>query len=72
MRSNVGPAGDILTALGHTLVQGSLTDDTLLAETEAQPVVQILPRANVVKVGGQSSIDRAATSGGWSNFSVTY
>jgi molybdenum storage protein len=49
---------EILTQLGAALVQGSLTDDALLAETEAQPVVPILPDANVVKIGGQSFIDR--------------
>ncbi|MEM7048096.1 MAG: uridine kinase [Acidobacteriota bacterium] len=49
---------ELLTALGKTLVQGSLTDDRVLAETGQQPVVQILPQANVLKVGGQSFIDR--------------
>jgi molybdenum storage protein len=48
----------ILTELGAALVQRSLTDETLLAETEAQPVLPILPDANVVKIGGQSFIDR--------------
>jgi molybdenum storage protein len=54
--------GGVLTALGRALVDGSLTDDTLLAETGAQPVVRILPRANVVKVGGQSFIDRGRSA----------
>jgi len=49
---------ELLTALGHALVEGSLTDESLLSETGTEPVVQILPRANVVKVGGQSFIDR--------------
>jgi molybdenum storage protein len=48
----------ILTQLGAALVQGSLTDEVLLAETDTQPVLPILPDANVVKVGGQSFIDR--------------
>jgi molybdenum storage protein len=48
----------ILTQLGSALVHGSLTDQALLAETEAQPVLPILPDANVIKIGGQSFIDR--------------
>src|SRR5919107_3149590 len=48
----------ILTQLGAALVQGSLTDEALLVQTEAQPVLPILPDANVVKIGGQSFIDR--------------
>ena len=48
----------ILTQLGAALVSGSLTDEALLAETGAQPVLPILPDANVVKIGGQSIIDR--------------
>jgi molybdenum storage protein len=48
----------ILTQLGSALVHGSLTDQVLLAETEAQPVLPILPDANVIKIGGQSFIDR--------------
>jgi molybdenum storage protein len=48
----------ILTRLGSALVHGSLTDEMVLAETNAQPVLPILPDANVVKIGGQSLIDR--------------
>ena len=48
----------LLTQLGSALVHGSLTDEALLAETEAHPVLPILPDANVVKIGGQSFIDR--------------
>src|SRR3954471_9589397 len=48
----------ILTQLGSALVRGSLTDEALLVQTEAQPVLPILPDANVVKIGGQSFIDR--------------
>ncbi len=51
-------AGDILTELGKKLVTGSLTDDTLLQETGQSSPVTILPSANVVKIGGQSFIDR--------------
>jgi molybdenum storage protein len=49
---------ELLTALGHSLVHGNLTDDALKARTTEHPVVQILPNANVIKVGGQSFIDR--------------
>jgi molybdenum storage protein len=48
----------VLTTLGSALVHGSLTDEALLAETGAYPVLPILPDANVVKNGGQSFIDR--------------
>ncbi len=48
----------ILTQLGAALVHGSLTDEALLAQTDAQPALPILPDANVVKIGGQSLIDR--------------
>jgi molybdenum storage protein len=48
----------LLTQLGSALVHGSLTDEALLAETSAQPVAPILPEANVIKIGGQSFIDR--------------
>ena len=48
----------ILTRLGSALVQGSLTDEALLAQTGTQPVLPILPDANVIKIGGQSVIDR--------------
>ncbi len=49
---------ELLTELGRSLVDGNLTDAALLERTAGQPVVQILPNANVVKVGGQSFIDR--------------
>ncbi len=49
---------DILTDLGAKLVSGSLTDNALLEETSKGPIVSILPDANVVKIGGQSMIDR--------------
>ncbi len=49
---------DVLTELGKHLVQGSLTDETLLQETGQSSPVTILPEANVVKIGGQSFIDR--------------
>ena len=52
----------LLTELGEALVSESLTDAALLARTGAQPTMRILPDANVVKIGGQSVIDRGPTS----------
>lgn len=49
---------DVLTDLGKALVSGSLTDDDLLNRTREPAMVRILPDANVVKIGGQSIIDR--------------
>ena len=53
---------DVLTDLGHKLVQGSLTDDQLLEQTDSGPSFEILPHANVVKIGGQSMIDRGRSA----------
>src|ERR1043166_2779560 len=49
---------ELLTQLGQALVEGSLTDEARLAELDRQPTVQILPDVNVIKIGGQSFIDR--------------
>ena len=49
---------ELLTKLGQSLVTGNLTDQELLARTDDKPVIQILPDANVIKIGGQSLIDR--------------
>lgn len=49
---------DILSELGKSLISGSLSDERLLAQTAAQPPIQILPDANLLKIGGQSFIDR--------------
>ena len=40
------------------LMQRSLTDVQLLAATEGAPDFRILPDATVIKIGGQSVIDR--------------
>ena len=53
---------DILTELGESLVTRSLTDDALLADTGRPAAVQIIPDANVIKVGGQSFIDRGRSA----------
>jgi molybdenum storage protein len=49
---------NLLTRLGEALVHGSLSDEQLLADTGRDPVLPILPDANVIKIGGQSFIDR--------------
>src|SRR5215468_2970041 len=40
------------------LLEGSLTDEGLLKATESAPDFRILPDATVLKIGGQSVIDR--------------
>src|SRR3954447_13689169 len=47
-----------LTELGRRLVDGSLSDAALMRATEQTPDFAILPWANVVKIGGQSIMDR--------------
>jgi molybdenum storage protein len=49
---------ELLTELGRALIDRSLTDEGLQAQTGGGPAVRILPQANVVKLGGQSIIDR--------------
>ena len=51
-------SNELLTQLGEALVKGDLTDASLLEETKKPETIQILPTANVVKIGGQSFIDR--------------
>jgi molybdenum storage protein len=53
-----GESQELLSELGQALVEGSLSDVDLLARTDLPATVQILPEANVVKIGGQSFIDR--------------
>ena len=48
----------LLTELGLALVSGSLTDPDIKARTAIGADVPILPAANVIKIGGQSMIDR--------------
>jgi len=49
---------DLLSFLGDSLITGSLDDQQLMEQTAEHPALQILPDANVVKIGGQSFIDR--------------
>lgn len=53
---------DLLTELGRKLVEGSLSDERLLEETAKGPDTRILPDANVIKIGGQSMIDRGRSA----------
>ncbi|HEX9671063.1 MAG TPA: uridine kinase, partial [Thermoanaerobaculia bacterium] len=53
------PIDELLSELGQALVEGSLSDQELLGRTGGGPApIRILPDANVVKIGGQSFIDR--------------
>lgn len=47
-----------LEKMTRLLVGGSATDEQAMASLDTQSVMQILPDANVIKVGGQSFIDR--------------
>jgi len=49
---------DTVDRITRTLVGGNLTDDAQMAMLDKQPTVRILPEANVIKIGGQSFIDR--------------
>ncbi len=49
---------ETLDRLTSALVSGSDTDESEMARLDRQPVIQILPDANVIKIGGQSFIDR--------------
>lgn len=52
------PIDELLSELGQALVEGSLSDRELLTRTGRPAPIQILPDANVIKIGGQSFIDR--------------
>ena len=54
----------MLTELGKRLVSGSLSDAAIQRATEATPDVAILPWVNVVKIGGQSIMDRGKSAVG--------
>ena len=53
---------ELLTDLGKELVSGSLSDEDLLFNTSQHDTVRILPDANVIKIGGQSVIDRGRSA----------
>lgn len=56
--------GVLLAELGKRLLSGTLSDAALQRATEATPNVAILPWANVVKIGGQSIMDRGRSAVG--------
>src|SRR6266481_1133676 len=53
---------ELLTNLGEGLMANTLTDDELIAQTGRPALVKIIPDANVVKIGGQSLIDRGRSA----------
>ncbi|MBV8829064.1 MAG: uridine kinase [Acidobacteriaceae bacterium] len=50
--------GAVVTSLAEQLLRGSLSDTALMQATELSPNFAILPWVNVVKIGGQSIMDR--------------
>jgi molybdenum storage protein len=52
----------LLSELGKSLLTGSLNDDRVLAETDREPPIKILPNAAVLKIGGQSFMDRGRSA----------
>jgi molybdenum storage protein len=52
------PAGPSPSSLGELLLRQSLTAEVVQRATEATPDYPILPWVNVVKIGGQSIMDR--------------
>jgi molybdenum storage protein len=54
----------LLTELGRHLAGGSLSDAAVQRATEATPDYAILPWVNVVKIGGQSIMDRGRSAVG--------
>lgn len=49
---------DAIDRLTKALVGGSLTDEAQMTALDVQSTIHILPDANVIKLGGQSFIDR--------------
>src|SRR6478752_4188701 len=58
------PDNALLTDLGKQLVSGSFSDAALQRATDATPNHAILPWVNVVKIGGQSIMDRGRSAVG--------
>src|SRR5947207_2167632 len=53
---------ELLNPLGQQLVSGSLTDAAVMRATENTPNFTILPWVNVIKIGGQSIMDRGRSA----------
>ena len=58
------PDNALLTELGKQLISGSLSDAAIQRATDAIPTHAILPWVNVVKIGGQSILDRGRSAVG--------
>src|SRR5690349_21576188 len=56
------PNNALLTELGQRLLSGSFSDAGLQRATELTPNLAILPWVNVVKIGGQSIMDRGRSA----------
>jgi molybdenum storage protein len=56
------PDPGLLTDLGRRLVGSSMTDAAIQKATESTPNLAILPWVNVVKIGGQSIMDRGRSA----------
>src|SRR5579872_1472122 len=54
--------GIVAPPIAGSLLTGSLSDETVLRATEATPDLALLPDAHVLKLGGQSLIDRGRTA----------
>jgi molybdenum storage protein len=62
MKNAIDDKSTLLTDLGRQLLSGSLTDASLQHATEDTPDFAILPWVNVVKIGGQSIMDRGRSA----------
>jgi len=60
--SQISMDSEGLTNFSEALMAGSLTDDQLIAQTGRPALAKIIPDANVVKIGGQSLIDRGRSA----------
>jgi molybdenum storage protein len=62
MMNNIENTNRVAGALGKELLSTSLTDASLQKATENTPDFMILPWVNVVKIGGQSIMDRGRSA----------
>jgi molybdenum storage protein len=62
MKNLIDDKNNLLTDLGRQLLSGSLTDASVQQATEDTPDFAILPWVNVVKIGGQSIMDRGRSA----------
>ena len=62
MKNPIEDSNSVLSTLGKQLLSGSLTDASVQQSTEDTPNFTILPWVNVVKIGGQSIMDRGRSA----------